>query len=77
MGFLPPEREPEHPCRLPFIRPWLFPQREIGTRWQCETCEQIWVVAGPNTPSHPAVRWVKWSPLPIVPLGPAQGARKR
>lgn len=77
MGFLPPEREPDHPCRPPAIRPWFRRWLEIGQRWQCDTCEQIWVVSGPNTPRHPQVRWVKWRPMPKVGPGPAQGARPR
>lgn len=73
MGFLPPEREPDHPCKLPSISPWFRPELPEGTRWQCEGCKQIWVVSGPNTPRHPRLRWVKWSPLSTVGPKPPSG----
>lgn len=77
MGFLPAEREPSHPCKLPWIRPLFRRWLDVGERWQCDACDEIWVVSGPNCPRHPPVRWVKWRPMPTVPPGPAQGAKSR
>jgi hypothetical protein len=43
MGFLPPE-PPEHRCSTPPLGGWFRRQLPAGTRWQCDECQEIWVV---------------------------------
>lgn len=43
MGFLPPT-PPEHRCSTPPLGGWFRRMLDVGTRWQCDDCQEIWVV---------------------------------
>lgn len=43
MGFLPPE-PPKHRCQLPSLVRWFRGALDVGTRWQCDHCQEIWIV---------------------------------
>lgn len=62
MGFLPSE-PPKHRCQLPKIS-GLF-QRTLpqGTRWQCDDCQEIWIIR-PIDPRPVLGHWAVENPRP-------------
>lgn len=43
MGFLP-SKPSKHRCNLPPIYRWFRRSLPGGTRWQCDECQEVWVV---------------------------------
>jgi hypothetical protein len=62
MGFLPPA-PPPHICDTPPIKPFLRRALPQGTRWQCDECQEVWVIR--PIAARPVVGfWARENPKP-------------